>query len=73
MRDALNLPALTKDTAKCWWRVGKQALLDVLPHPEKISVLRKLAHTKESESQKRALILDLVGRAIHSLAPKAVQ
>ena len=67
--EAQKLPPFTKQTSASWWLVGKQAFLEAVPHPERIEELHKLAHTKNTPAQKRALILERIGRALGSLAP----
>lgn len=64
------LPALSKDSAAEWWAVGKLALLEQYPEPQKLSELAKLAKAETCESRKKHRILEQIGRALHSIAAK---
>jgi hypothetical protein len=69
-KDARNLPSFSKTTYKSWWELGKQAMLEAIPHPEGIPALAALAHAKERPAQKKALLLERIQRAMKSLAPR---
>jgi hypothetical protein len=72
VHQARALPKLTKKTAAEWWKVGKQALLEVHPQPEKITSLHRQTGKANlrGDPQRRALIFELIGRAIYALARK---
>ena len=69
VRDAQALPPFNKRTSEQWWSVGKQAFLETVPYPEKIEELGNLARMKQTAAEKRALILERIGRVVKSLAP----
>jgi hypothetical protein len=68
-KNARKLPTFNKRTWHRWWLAGKQAFSEVVHHPEEIEELKKLARTKETAAEKRALILERIARAMKSLAP----
>jgi hypothetical protein len=71
VRKCGKLPALSKDTAAHWWKVGKVALLERFPDPHEITDLAKLVKS-EGIGRKRSRVLYLIGRALHSIAAKEI-
>lgn len=71
---SIKLPPLSKSTARAWWKVGKAALLEKHPKPEKVPEMKKIVGGEfakdHSQSEIRARILDLIGRTVSSMAKK---
>jgi hypothetical protein len=79
-RECPKLPPLSKATASDWWKLGKQALQETFPDPQKVEPLRRLVVTKLREQRVewkagdwRSKIFDRIRKALITIVAKGAE